>query len=370
MKKKRAKWLFYAVNGIGLGHITRLSALSLALKRNQIRNIEFEPLFFTNSEAASLLSAFGFPHITVPSKRLMKGSSFSLGDQARLYSNTLANVFEQFRPDVIVSDTFPLGVFRDLEFILRNSKAFHIFIHRAQKKEVYSPFIVDAQLLYDLIIAPHPPQSEFIPLPENPPPLIWSYPLFITDNTIQYQTHRLRINLAIPSNAQVLLISLGGGGDENYERLLSSLFNVIKKLPNHIYVIWAIGLLSESKLPFELLSHHRIINLYPLTAVYPLVTAAIATAGYNSFHELLYHGIPTIFLPQERGYDDQFSRVNRAVQQNACLLCEWTKQEKQILSLINDRKLLQMISDNARNYVPINGIDPLAQTLWDQWMNR
>lgn len=358
------------MNGVGLGHITRLSALSLGLKHNQPENIEFEPLFFTNSEAASLLSTFGFPHVTVPSKRLMKGSSFSLGDQARFYSNTFATVFEQFRPDVIVSDTFPLGVFRDLEFMLRNSKAFHVFIHRAQKKEVYSAFIIDAQLLYDLIIAPHPIESEYIPLPENPPPLIWSNPLFMTDDNIQHETNRLRINLAIPPDAQVLLINLGGGGDENHDLLLSTLFKIIGQLPNHIYVIWAVGLLSDSKLAFEIPSHHRIINQYPLTAVYPLVTMAIATAGYNSFHELLYHRIPTIFLPQDRGYDDQFSRVNRAIQKNACLLCEWGMLENQVLSLLNDQKLLQIIGNNARNYVPINGINSLTQVLWNQWINK
>lgn len=368
MRKKRIKWLFYAVNGVGLGHITRLLALTLALRRNVPEFVSFEPLFFTNSEAASLLSAYQIPHLTVPSKRLLKESSFSLGDQARLYANTLANVYEQFRPDVIVSDTFPLGAFRDMEFIMRNSKAFHIFIHRSQKRDVYSPFIIDAQLLYDLIIAPHQAESEYIPLPENPPPLIWSDPLFMTTDQNQDETNQFCINLALPPDAQVLLVNLGGGGDDNHHELLKSLFESVNALPDHIYVIWAMGLLSSAKLPFDLLPHHRVINFYPLTALYSLITMAIATAGYNSFHELLYHGIPTIFLPQDRGYDDQFSRVDKAIVSDACLVLNQDFNMNQILTLLNDSTRLKTLSDNARKYVPVNGVDVLAKDIWNKWI--
>ncbi len=43
-----------------------------------------------------------------------------------------------------------------------------------------------------------------------------------------------------------------------------------------------------------------------------LADLVISAAGYNSFHELLYHGIPTIFVPQMAAYMDDQERRARA----------------------------------------------------------
>jgi hypothetical protein len=40
--------------------------------------------------------------------------------------------------------------------------------------------------------------------------------------------------------------------------------------------------------------------------------AAVASAGYNTFHELMFAGVPTVFLPLPRIADDQAERARRA----------------------------------------------------------
>ena len=42
------------------------------------------------------------------------------------------------------------------------------------------------------------------------------------------------------------------------------------------------------------------------------VDAAVSAGGYNSFHELMYAGVPTVFVPLPRIADDQLERTQRA----------------------------------------------------------
>jgi hypothetical protein len=48
--------------------------------------------------------------------------------------------------------------------------------------------------------------------------------------------------------------------------------------------------------------------------------AAVAAGGFNSVWELMHLGIPCLFLPRPRGWDDQEARVARCVEAGAGLL--------------------------------------------------
>jgi UDP-N-acetylglucosamine:LPS N-acetylglucosamine transferase len=41
----------------------------------------------------------------------------------------------------------------------------------------------------------------------------------------------------------------------------------------------------------------------------PALDFAISATGRNTFNELLACGIPAIFIPKVRGYDDQYRRA-------------------------------------------------------------
>ncbi|HYF03189.1 MAG TPA: hypothetical protein VEC36_07425, partial [Patescibacteria group bacterium] len=81
---------------------------------------------------------------------------------------------------------------------------------------------------------------------------------------------------------------------------------------------------------------------------------AISAGGYNSVYELLYCGIPTIFYPQARLYDDQAARVEFLKNEGLCLLTdELDDIFKKIEMLVNDsvragfkKRALQKFSQN------------------------
>jgi hypothetical protein len=49
------------------------------------------------------------------------------------------------------------------------------------------------------------------------------------------------------------------------------------------------------------------------------VDAAVCAAGFNTVHELMFAGVPTLFLPQEKVADDQHQRVSSLVEKGAAL---------------------------------------------------
>jgi hypothetical protein len=69
----------------------------------------------------------------------------------------------------------------------------------------------------------------------------------------------------------------------------------------------------------------RIIELrkvYPLVRFLRAFDTAVSAAGYNSFHELLFAGVPTLLVPSPRGTDDQTARARWAGRQDVALVAD------------------------------------------------
>jgi hypothetical protein len=66
--------------------------------------------------------------------------------------------------------------------------------------------------------------------------------------------------------------------------------------------------------------HVRSISVYPLARYLRAFDFAVAASGYNTFHELISAGVPTIFLPNlETSADDQLARADFAASVGAAL---------------------------------------------------
>ena len=70
---------------------------------------------------------------------------------------------------------------------------------------------------------------------------------------------------------------------------------------------------------------------------------AISAAGYNSFNELMYMGIPTVFLPQQKWADEQAARAERAVRAGAAVVLEDASERIAI------RRAVEYWRDSARH---------------------
>ncbi len=369
--------LFYTVNGLGLGHLTRCLAIARQLKKQDSSLI---PLFFTASEGSHLLYQEGFAYYKVPSKTIARESKLLKRNLAISYSEILTLIVNTYRPVALVVDTFPLGSMNDLLSVLGLPlKWKKFFIHREQMNMDKNK--IETQNFYDYIIAPHSKGSAKIPVPVSKrEDLFWSNEILIREKIELQSREQIRQKLNIKEDENLLFINLGGGGDtttiENYEQifdLILSSSSLLRQKKIRLFVPKpplnsnsnsqnSDNRLREilSKLPSSTLLR----SYFPLMELMPAFDFAISAAGYNTFHELLTCGIPTIFIPKSRGYDDQYGRAKRASDAKAALLVEESQIQSNLIENIKilfDKKL--EISQKASSFLKTDGAEQAARFL-------
>lgn len=372
---KRLRVLFYAVNGVGLGHLTRLLAIARQLKKV---NPDTDLFFITSSDADNLLSKEGIPYVHLPSKTVVSQSgTLTYRKLGRMYAALVNPIFDHFQPHILVVDTMVTGSFHDLLNVLRFGSCFKIFVHRARKMEAYDQGTVQAQRFYDLVIAPHYQHSEVIPMPVGfDVPLYWSGPLMLLDQTEAPDRESARQKLGIEPDKLLAFVSLGGGGDTSNTATFSMLLRTLARYPS-LKILLAEGLLSDGNVLNDLVEElpalrNQVIRTtdYPVARLFQGVDMALAGAGYNTFHELMHFGIPTVFIPKPRGYDDQLARANQAATRGAALVCEENDDFAINLPLLIDRLMLPEVRNALRTkalqMVPKNHAEATASMIIEQ----
>lgn len=359
----------YAINGLGMGHLTRLLALSLRLKKLQPNT---EILFITTSDADNILSKYDIPYIHLPSKKNASGV-LTMRKLARLYNATVNPIYDVFQPHIFITDTLVTGSLNDLLNILRYGNCYKVFVHRARKPETYSVADVQAQRFYDLVVAPHYQREQLIPMPEGfDVPLYWGGNMMLLDKNEILSRQEARKILQIADNETVLFLSLGGGGDETNEATFQKIISVVRSYP-YLKIVLAKGFLDKNQHDvLATLPNVMTVHFYPVSLYFAAFDLAISGAGYNTFHELLCAGVPTLFVPKLRGYDDQQARAEKAAQKGACCVALETQEnfeeelKLQLQQLLSAEKR-QVMSEKAMQYVPENCTENIAQVILNEF---
>ena len=353
--------LFYAVNGLGLGHVTR----TLSIARQLVKlDSDISPYFFTSSDAAQVISEHGFLYTKVPSKTLLKLNGGSYWQLQIQYQMTLLERIQALRPKGLVVDTFPLGSVDDLSGVLNlKRKAMKkVFIHREQRPEKMTNRRMRLQNFYDLVIAPHNEGAARIPVPERVD-LEWAGNIMIRTKDELFSREKARKIMRVPGNKKIILVNFGGGGDASTIQNYEAVFKTLAPYSDYFHFVVPEAPLSRYKL--ELPENASTIKYYPLVELMQGFDCAISAAGYNTFHELLYAGVPTIFVPKMRGYDDQEQRARNATYADAAIMLyeEMLPNQDILASSINQLLDYPRISENAQSFVPKNGAEVAANKI-------
>ena len=295
--------LFYAVNGLGLGHVTRLMAIA-----REIRGLkpDAEILFLTSSEADSVIFEEGFPAIKVPSKNSARESGLPARIHVRLLQETAWSVFSSFNPHITVVDTFPLGFAYELDPVLkwRTSKFVFVYRQRREEKTLQKRF-QSAICKYDLVIVPHEKQEFGIMLPRQVK-AVFAGKIIIRGKKDLLPAARVKEIHNLPVNKKCVLITLGGGGQEGLEEVINRILGICEGFRD-IHPVVAHGSLMRGINPHNNCTVIR--RYFPLCELYHAFDYVVAGCGYNTVNELLYFNKPALFLPFERQVDDQERRA-------------------------------------------------------------
>jgi UDP:flavonoid glycosyltransferase YjiC (YdhE family) len=132
-------------------------------------------------------------------------------------------------------------------------------------------------------------------------------PIVLLDRGELLEREAARAELGLDPERPAILIQLGSRNNYDY----GELFDVAHRHLRQRYdvQIAVVEWLIADAAP-DLPPHAIHLQAFPLCRYFHAFDGAISAVGYNSFHELIYLGLPTIFVPNEHpSMDDQLMRA-------------------------------------------------------------
>jgi glycosyltransferase involved in cell wall biosynthesis len=288
----RRRVLFVATNGIGLGHITRLMAIAERMSS------DIEPVFLTMSAGSSIIEARGHPVDYIPSAPKIGVTDDSWNE---VFAQELLAAVEAFAINSVVFDSnhpFP-GL---LKVLAARPDLNWVWIRRGMwaSRHGLDPSI---QRLFDMVIEP----GEFAADEDHGitaqlrAGVIGVPPILLVDEEDRLPRLEAASALGADPAGLVAVVQLGSERNFDVSRLRPAIISGLLK--HGVQVIDAVNPLAPKREGHIGGTLQKAI--YPIARYFNAVDLMITNAGYNSFHECIYGGIPAIFVPNEAPVMDE-----------------------------------------------------------------
>ena len=279
--------LFVSSNGVGLGHLTRQMAIARALPA------WINPVFFTLSRAARLVSEAGYLVEHVPFHRYLATTPECWNP---VFERELAAALRFYQPAALLFDgNVPyaglLGAARTRPDMLS------FWIRRGMWREHHGSILGRADR-FDAVIEPGDlaEVDDIGPTAAHRSNVIRVDPVMLVAPHQRVARAAARAQLGIEDGRIVVSLQLGAGNNFDFSRVRRRILERLLADPD-IDVIELVSPISETKAPPRASSpRHRILRLYPAYRCSRAFDAAVSAAGYNSFHENVLGGLPTLFV--------------------------------------------------------------------------
>jgi UDP-N-acetylglucosamine--N-acetylmuramyl-(pentapeptide) pyrophosphoryl-undecaprenol N-acetylglucosamine transferase len=304
--------LFQPPNRIGLGHISRLIAIALAVKA---ADPEVRLPFVIEGHGHGLIEASGLPHFCLPSSYdLYETAQWAQWDRSErqiMLLDVASSLVQALAPELIVFDCFPNSAMVNAALEYRIPVA--IVLRKARQMSDYFDRILALSSAVQLILIAHGEGQCEVPA------------------SLRARTRFTGqiVRAALPprerdgdgeggghAEAPHIVISGGGGGYpgtvEFYSLALSAFARVRQQMP-HVTGLLVTGPLFEEWKRLRLVDGIKVLPFDPrLSETFARASLVVCQAGYNTVSEVLSHGVPAICVPAERLADDQFERARQS----------------------------------------------------------
>ncbi len=292
--------LMVSPNGVGMGHLTRLLAVARRLPA------KVEPIFLTMSQAVGVIGDYGFHGEYVPYHSYYGGDAddWNRGLLARL--RAMVGFYD---PRVILFDgNMPYAALADLRGLCPERR--FVWLRRGLWRPDAGKVALERSSIFDMIIEP----GEFAAEADRGLTrtrgggAIRVPPVTLLDQDEILDRAAARAELDLPPDVLAVAVMLGSQNNFDYGPIRRTIASRLGGRP-HVVMVEAEWLISENRNTTALEGARRLSG-YPLARLFRAFDFAISAAGYNSFHELLAIGVPTIFVPNENpSMDEQEARA-------------------------------------------------------------
>lgn len=284
-------------NGVGMGHLTRL----LAYLRRLPDGVQCHVVSL--SQAVPVVAHYGVSWEYIPSQHATGQES---GQWRALFAERVDELLGRLRPAVLVFDgTHPYAGLDTALAAHPGTRA--VWSRRAMWKPGRNRHQLAKESWFDLVIEP----GDLAEAADrgatvgrgaaHVPPVTLLDPSEATDRAAAREA------LGLPPDPPLALLSLGAGTINDTRHELASAADAARRRGFEVCVTQPAIAADHSLGDVHLVRH------YPLAQHLAAFDISVAACGYNSFHENLRHGLPTVFVPNvATSLDDQVGRARFA----------------------------------------------------------
>jgi len=308
----RTPVLFASSNGAGVGHLTRLMAMA------RRTSSAVRPVFFTLSQAVSVVRSQGFLcEYLSPSAYL----GCSAAEWHAVLHERLNEMLRIYRPAVVVFDgTRP---FQGLQWARNDHQEVpFVWSRRAMWKEGFGEWSIAQSGSFDMVLEPGELAASYDRglTTQVAHPVHRVGPITLLDRDELLDAREAKERLGLRQDQLAALVTLGAGNINDIDVLAEDVVRHIQT-SDEVQVCVTDPVIAERRAGG---GHgvHR-LSVYPLSRYLRAFDFAVSAAGYNSFHELVGFGVPTLFIPnRQTSMDDQAARARFVRDQGAALSCD------------------------------------------------
>ncbi len=354
--------VFFPTNGVGFGHFTRMLAIARIYKR---KFPESEVVFFTTMPTLHILASEGIVCYHLPGRykyREMEPSTWN-----SICEEMLNLVFSLHRPRAFIFDgAYP---YRGMLNAIQSypDGMLKIWLRRGAIKKGSKGIPVDSIAHFHAVIRPGDSvKHDFDDETKHSVPIVKTNPILLYGESELEPRGTLRNKLGIPEQAILCYVQLGAGKINDIESELSLTLDALGKHPS-VYTILGESLIgAEGGVRGERI---RILREYPNSRYFKDFDFGIMASGYNSFHESIEAGLPTIFYPNlKTGRDDQLARAKIGAENGSMIVLESRTKEKISIAIerMLDKEVRDLMSHRSQSLRRDNGAEQVATWINDQ----
>lgn len=354
-KASKPNVLFVPTNGVGLGHAKRCSLIADAMRA------DVTPQFGAFPSCIGMLTASGFDTVPLVSRTNKQESHKNdIVNAARLSAAAKESEITVFDGGYVFD-----SVMRAAADNGRRSVWVRRGLWQASQNNQVA---LDRQKTFTRIVVPSEAFDELNAPAQYDEKLVQVGP--IVQQTLQdaKQKAKLRKKLEDQLGLQgehLVVTMLGGGVAADRRAQVNTVCAHLERRPDvmHILVVWPTATTDPGWFQYK---NTRVVQSVHASVLLQIADLFVSAVGYNSFHEVIYGQVPTIFVPQMASFmDDQRARCKAAADREVAIMVEpWelltlTKKIDECLAGLSD-----VLRNNLRGLnLPEPGIRAAAQSI-------
>jgi UDP:flavonoid glycosyltransferase YjiC (YdhE family) len=295
---KRQPILLISSNGSGMGHLTRLLAYARRVEP------DLAPHFLSLSQAIGVVAQYGYPYEYLPSASATGLWSKRWHD---LFTERLSDAVTRLRPAVVVFDgTWPYDGIQRVRDV--HPDVHWVWSRRGMWRRGMNAEQLAKAAWFDRVLAPGELAEAYDKGVTSAASGIRLGPVTLLDADELDDRDIARRALGLPADRTLALVALGAGNINDTSQQTGAAVAALRRLGVEICVTQ-----TEIAASDRTRAGVHLVREFPLSRRFRAFDLAVSASGYNSFHELLRFGIPTLFIPnQDTALDDQQGRARFA----------------------------------------------------------